>query len=132
MLTGKVTRGSQPPGARLAQRETALDALFKNDHGFAVVERVREAAAEVGCTPAQLALAWQRTRPVTSVILGARTPAQLDENLAALDVAIPGEVAERLERATRLPDEYPGAFVDAMQGWLRGGRAGPAGTSRPA
>jgi aryl-alcohol dehydrogenase-like predicted oxidoreductase len=80
----------------------------------------------MGCTPAQLALAWQRTRPVTSVIIGARTMAQLDDNLASLDVSIPPEVVDRLEAATRLPDEYPGTFIDIFRGWLRGGGSGIA------
>lgn len=122
MLTGKVKPDSQPEGTRLGQRETVLDALQKNEHGFEVAATVQKAAAEMGCTPAQLALAWQRSRPVTSVIIGARTIAQLDDNLAALDVRIPPEVAEDLERVSRLPDEYPGTFIDLFQGWLRGGR----------
>lgn len=83
---------------------------------------MQTAAAAIGCTPAQLSLAWQRNRPVTSVILGARTIAQLDDNLAAQDVAIPPEIASKLERATRLPDEYPGTFIEIFQGWLRGGQ----------
>lgn len=122
MLTGKIKPDTEPEGTRLGQRETALDALQKNEHGFEVAGVVQKAASEMGCTPAQLALAWQRSRPVTSVIIGARTPAQLDDNLAALDVTIPPEVAADLERRTRLPDEYPGTFIDIFQGWLRGGQ----------
>ncbi|PXY33355.1 aryl-alcohol dehydrogenase [Prauserella coralliicola] len=124
MLTGKITPGERPEGTRLGQREVAFDALVKNEHGFRVAGQVRKAAAEIGCTPAQLALAWQRTRPVTSVIIGARTLAQLDDNLASLDVTIPPDVLERLDEATRLPDEYPGTFIDIVQGWLRGTRPG--------
>ncbi len=123
MLTGKVKPEGQTEETRLAQRAIALDALFKNERGFAIAAMVREAAAQTGCTPAQLALAWQRTRPVTSVILGARTMAQLDDNLASLDVTIPAEIGDRLENATRLPDEYPGAFIDTFRQWLRGGRS---------
>jgi aryl-alcohol dehydrogenase-like predicted oxidoreductase len=74
----------------------------------------------MGCTPAHVALAWQRTRPVTSVILGARTLTQLDDNLASLAVTIPAELLAELERATAVPDEYPGAFIDTCQAWLRG------------
>ncbi|MER5182498.1 aldo/keto reductase [Streptomyces sp. NPDC002896] len=121
MLTGKVKPGRQAD-TRLGQREVAIDALFKNDRGFRVAAVVEKAASEIGCTPAQLALAWQRTRPVTSVIIGARTMAQLDDNLASLDIDIPPETAAGLERETRLPDEYPGAFIDIFQGWLRGDR----------
>jgi aryl-alcohol dehydrogenase-like predicted oxidoreductase len=130
MLTGKIAPGVQPEGTRLGQREVALDALVKNEHGFRVAAVVAQAASEIGCSPAQLALAWQRGRPVTSVIIGARTLAQLENNLAARDVVIPPEIAERLEHATRLPDEYPGTFIDIFQGWLRGTRSSIA-TSGP-
>lgn len=128
MLTGKVTEDAPIRGTRLGQRETALDDLQKNEHGFAVAAVVRKAATELGCTPAQLALAWQRTRPVTSVIIGARTIAQLDDNLAALDLVIPPEIAAELELASRLHHEYPDTFIDVFQEWLRGGR-GVAGST---
>jgi aryl-alcohol dehydrogenase-like predicted oxidoreductase len=125
MLTGKLRPdgepGAEPAATRLAQREVAFDSLVKNDRGFGIVETVREAAAEIGCTPAQLALAWQRTRPVTSTIVGARTMEQLEDNLGALRVAIPAEVLDRLDEATAPAPEYPGTFIDIFQGWLRGG-----------
>jgi aryl-alcohol dehydrogenase-like predicted oxidoreductase len=52
-------------------------------------------AGERGCTPAQLALAWTLARPgVSSVVLGARAPDQLEEQLAALDVVLaPADLA---------------------------------------
>ncbi len=121
MLTGKVKPGVRSDETRLAQRDVAVDSLVKNDHGFAVAAAVQKAAAAIGCTPAQLALAWQRSRPVTSVIIGARSMEQLDDNHASLDVTIPPETADELERATRLPDEYPGTFIEIFQAFLRGG-----------
>ena len=121
MLTGKVKRDGSGSGTRLEDRATPLDKLHKNEHGFDVAELVSKLAAELACTPAQLALAWQRTRPVASVILGVRTEKQLDDNLAALEVEIPAEIAEQLEQATRLPEEYPGTFIDIFQGAMRGG-----------
>jgi 1-deoxyxylulose-5-phosphate synthase len=124
LLTGKLKPGVQTDETRLGQREMAIDSLFKNEHGFAVAAVVQKAATDIGCTPAQLALAWQRTRPVTSAIIGARTMTQLDDNLASLEVTIPVEIRERLDAATRLPDEYPGKFIDIFRGWLRGGQTG--------
>ena len=121
MLTGKVKPGVRSDETRLAQRDVAVDSLVKNDHGFAVAAAVQKGATEIGCTPAQLALAWQRSRPVTSVLIGARSMEQLDDNLASLDVTIPPETADELERATRLPDEYPGTFIEIFQAFLRGG-----------
>jgi aryl-alcohol dehydrogenase-like predicted oxidoreductase len=122
MLTGKVSSGPERGETRLNQQEMAVDLLVKNDHGFRVAAAVQEEAATIGCSPAQLALAWQRTRPVTSVVLGVRTMAQLEDDLASLDVEIPSDSAARLEEMTRLPDEYPRTFIDLIQQLTRGGR----------
>src|SRR5204863_39978 len=77
------------------------------------------AAREAGCTPAQLALAWQLEKPeITSVIIGARNLAQLEDNLGATAVHVSPEIMTRLEDATRIAPEYPGVFIDFIQAWL--------------
>lgn len=123
MLTGKISREDRPEGTRLGQRDNPLTAMYKSDRGYEIATFTKQCAAELGCTPAQLALAWQRTRPVTSVILGARTIEQLDDNLAALDITIPSKVVADLDAATGVPDEYPGMFIDIVGGMLRGADA---------
>src|SRR6266480_4545717 len=66
-----------------------------------------------------LALAWQLAKPeVTSVIIGARNQAQLADNLGATAATVPAEIMDRLETASRIEPEYPGAFIDFIQGWL--------------
>ena len=58
---------------------------------------------------AQVALAWLRDRPaVTSVILGARTVDQLQQNLAAAELVLPAELRTRLDEVSA-PDaaDYP-------------------------
>jgi aryl-alcohol dehydrogenase-like predicted oxidoreductase len=122
MLTGKVRAEAEHGETRLNQQDIATDLLVKNDHGFRVAAVVKKVAGDLGCSPAQLALAWQRTRDVTSVILGARTTEQLDDNLASLEIDIPADAAAVLEEATRLPDEYPRTFIDLVQQLTRGGR----------
>ncbi|OHV30451.1 aryl-alcohol dehydrogenase [Pseudofrankia sp. EUN1h] len=119
MLTGKITRDTTPADTRLSQREVELDTLVKNDRGFAIAAAVAKAASELGCTPAQLALAWQRTRPVTSTIIGARTMTQLEDNLAALTIEVPKETLAELDHLTDLAAEYPTAFLATVQSWLR-------------
>jgi aryl-alcohol dehydrogenase-like predicted oxidoreductase len=58
---------------------------------------------------AQVALAWVAARPaVTSVILGARTPAQLADNLSAADLRLTGDEMERLTAVSApTPHDYP-------------------------
>ena len=119
MLTGKITREHRPPESRLAQRDLPFYKLYFSDRAFDVVDLLVACAKEAGCTPAQLALAWQLTKPeVTSVIIGARTRAQLDDNLAATAVSVPSPILERLEQATALEPEYPVSFIDFIQVWL--------------
>jgi aryl-alcohol dehydrogenase-like predicted oxidoreductase len=119
MLTGKIGRDHRPPDARLAQRELPLYRFYFTERSFGIVDVLKSCARDAGCSPAQLALAWQLAKPeVTSVILGARTREQLADNLGAAAVTVPPEVTARLEEATRLAPEYPGAFIDFIQGWL--------------
>ncbi len=98
LLTGKFRQGV-PAGSRGAMegvsflREGLLDAR-KN----AAVGELETLARELGCSVAQLALAWVAHNPrVSSVILGASKLAQLHENLGALTV-LPKLTAEVLER----------------------------------
>jgi aryl-alcohol dehydrogenase-like predicted oxidoreductase len=116
MLTGKVSRGDEPAGdTRLDQwTRNPTELLMKNERGFDIADLVVELAKGIGCSPAQLALAWLRTRPVTSTILGVRTMQQLDDNLASLDVVIPDDVIARLDESTTPPAEYPWTFIDLM------------------
>jgi aryl-alcohol dehydrogenase-like predicted oxidoreductase len=119
MLTGKITRDRKPPESRLAQREMPLYRFYFNERGFKIVDALVACARDAGCTPAQLALAWQLAKPeITSVIIGARTEAQLADNLGATGVTIAPEIEARLDEATRIEPEYPGAFIDFIQGWL--------------
>jgi aryl-alcohol dehydrogenase-like predicted oxidoreductase len=119
MLTGKISRDRRPPESRLAQRDLPFYRMYFTERAFAIVDVLTAGARETGCSPAQLALAWQLTKPeVTAVIIGARTSDQLDDNLGATGVTIPPPVLARLEETTRLEPEYPAAFIDVIQGWL--------------
>lgn len=103
LLTGKYRQGV-PAGSRGAMegvsflREGLLDAR-KN----AAVGELETLAKELGCSVAQLALAWVAHNPrVSSVILGASKLAQLHENLGALTVLpkLTAEVLERMDAVT--------------------------------
>ncbi len=71
---------------------------------MAKVEKLRPIADELGCTLAQLALAWCTKNPnVSTVITGASKASQVVENFAALDVvpALTPEVLERIDAAVQ-------------------------------
>ena len=70
-------------------------------------------AGELGKPASQVALAWLLSRPVvSSVIFGARTVAQLDENLGAGDLELPAEAAARLDAASAPELGYPYDFIE--------------------
>jgi aryl-alcohol dehydrogenase-like predicted oxidoreductase len=120
MLTGKITPESRPPDARLAQRDMPHYREYFNERAFAAVETLRDLARSTKCSVAQLAIAWQLAKDeITSVIIGARTRPQLDENLGAVEVRLSDEVRQQLDALTALPPEYPNQFIDMVQHWLR-------------
>nr|WP_285830996.1 aldo/keto reductase [Streptomyces meridianus] len=102
-LTGKYRRDERPVGAtRLGENPErgveAYDRRSRVERTWAVVDEVHAVAGERGTTPAQVALAWLVDRPsVTSVILGARTVEQLDDNLGAAGLHLSEKERERLD-----------------------------------
>ena len=87
--------------------------------GFAIVDAMRPIAEAHGRPVAQVALAWLLAQPVvTSVIVGAKRPDQLADNLAAIDLVLtPGQM-DTLDKVSRLPGEYPGWMYE-RQGEFR-------------
>ena len=88
LLTGKY-RGGIPAGSRGSVESYAfLRARLTDGQGNEIVGRLEPVAAELGCTLAQMALAWCLKNPrVSTVITGATRVAQVQENMLALDVA---------------------------------------------
>ncbi|WP_406510395.1 aldo/keto reductase [Streptomyces sp. NBC_00212] len=75
---------------------------------LAIADVVREVAAEVERTPAQVALAWTLQNPdVTAPVIGARTPEQLMGNLGALEVGFAADQLARLHKVSAIDLGYP-------------------------
>ncbi|MCY7365786.1 MAG: aldo/keto reductase [Frankiaceae bacterium] len=113
-LSGKYTKDQRPTGAsRLGEDPErgieAYDRVGGQARTWDVLEAVQSAAESLGASMAQVALAWLRDRPaVSSVILGARTLEQLEQNLAAADLVLPVELTEQLDRVSApAPADYP-------------------------
>lgn len=113
-LTGKYQPDSRPTGAtRLGENPErgveAYDRRSRSQRTWAVVDAVRSIAQDRGISMAQVALAWLMDRPtVTSVILGARTLEQLDDNLGAAGVHLSAEQTRDLDAASDPePADYP-------------------------
>jgi len=116
-LSGRYRRGMAEPvaGSRIARR-SAEDpewgeswAKYANEHTWSVIDTLLEVAEETGRSPAQVALRWLLQRPgVTAPIIGARTFAQLEDNLGAVGWSLTDEQISRLTAASdrRLPYPY--------------------------
>jgi aryl-alcohol dehydrogenase-like predicted oxidoreductase len=73
------------------------------------IDAMRPIAQSKGVSVAQIALAWLLHQPqVTSVIVGAKRPEQLADNLAAVQVDLSADELQTLDAVSRLPAEYPG------------------------
>ena len=125
VLTGKYSAPSAevaPPeqgrGALIAKSERVTERVLK------IADTVRGVAQEMGRTPAQVALAWTLLNPaVTAPIIGVRTPEQLNENLASLELAFTEEQIASLDQTSRIELGFPHDFLAAsrIRAMLRAG-----------
>jgi len=117
LLSGKF--GREQPGEAGSRRTTFDFPPVDRDRAFDCVEVMRAMAASRGASVAQIALAWLLHQPqVTSVIVGARRPEQLADNLAATQVVLTADELAALDAVSRLPAEYPGWMFE-RQGEIR-------------
>lgn len=119
-LTGKYQKGEPPPsGSRLESWGDSWRA-FDNERGWRILEEVRRIAKEHDSTPSAIANAWLLHHPeVSSVIVGARTAKQLQENLAALEVKLSEDDVKKLDQVS-IPEGgwgYPYSFIGAREPW---------------
>jgi aryl-alcohol dehydrogenase-like predicted oxidoreductase len=117
LLSGKFGREQQ---ADADSRRTSFDFPPVNrERADACIEAMRPIAQARGVSVAQVALAWLLYQPqVTTVIVGAKRPEQLADNIASTQLTLsPGELAQ-LDAVSALPSEYPGWMFD-RQGEVR-------------
>ncbi|HWE44748.1 MAG TPA: aldo/keto reductase [Caulobacteraceae bacterium] len=111
LLSGKFGPGAPTPeGARRASFDFPP---VDKDRAWACVAAMREIGDKRGVSVARVALAWVLSRPfVMSVIIGARTLDQLNDNLAAADLKLDAEELAMLDAVSALPSEYPGWMIE--------------------
>ncbi|GAA3784706.1 aldo/keto reductase [Streptomyces coacervatus] len=105
LLSGKFTR----PGTDGPSR---VDRASVSERDLTIARAVDEVADELGVSSSQVAIAWTRAhRPWIHPILGARNPAQLSDNLAAIDVELPEDSVARLDKASAIELGFPMDFI---------------------
>ncbi len=119
-LSGGFLSGKYKPGERMVQGTRSEEAWAYPQRSFAAnadetLTTLLEVADDLGRSPAQVALRWVLEQPaITSVIVGARTTDQLQDNLGCADFRLEGEVLSRLNEVSHLPDRYPEAMEKNM------------------
>jgi aryl-alcohol dehydrogenase-like predicted oxidoreductase len=105
VLTGKYAPGvPPPPGSRAASEQMNIfmetaGRHYRSDFLLAAVERIKPIAADLGLTMVEMALAWVLRRPeVSSAIIGASRPEQIESNVRAVGVTLPAEALERIDQ----------------------------------
>ncbi|HEY8338763.1 MAG TPA: aldo/keto reductase [Egibacteraceae bacterium] len=117
VLSGKHSgagHSSPPTGTRVDVRS-----LSARDH--AAARAVMAVADEIGATASQVAIAWARARSrAIHPIVGARSVAQLKDDLGAVDVVLPPEAVQRLDAAVEFDIGFPTAFLDETSTFVYG------------
>jgi aryl-alcohol dehydrogenase-like predicted oxidoreductase len=117
VLSGRYTR--ENAGKPQSDRAWAQSAL--NEQTYKVLDELAHVAKQLDTSPARVALAWVQGRPgVSSTIIGARTVAQLSDNLAALDVKLTAEQTGKLDALTTPTLNFPAQFL-GMAGMIQNG-----------
>jgi aryl-alcohol dehydrogenase-like predicted oxidoreductase len=110
ILSGKYTRENQKPEDA---RRSAFDfPLVDKERTWRILDVLRPMAKAHDTGVATIALAWVLAKPfVTSVIIGAKSSAQLEQNLAAVEFQLTEEEIKQLDEVSALPPEYPGWMI---------------------
>jgi len=116
-LSGKYKKdAAPPPGSRLDKKQDWLQG-FATPRAWKALAAVEVVARELGTTPTAVALRWLVQKPaVTSVIMGVRTVAQLDDNLKAAELRLSPEAIKRLDEASAYDLGYPYDFIQRFSG----------------
>ena len=99
-LTGKYARGDTADTGRLSGANPFGDSKFA-ERNWDILDVLKAVSAEIDRPPAQVALAWVMARKgVGSTLIGARTVAQLESNIAATTIALSDDQLQRLDHAS--------------------------------
>ena len=118
LLSGKYDRDDAGKGE--GRRANFDFPPVQRDHAFDIIDAMRPIAEGKGVSVAQIALAWLLHRPVvTSVIVGAKRPDQLIDNIAATEVVLTSDELAMLDAASALTPEYPGWMFERQGEYRR-------------
>lgn len=120
VLSGKFTRANRPKDD--GSTRVRSDSKHLNDRTYDLLDALGAMAASKRCTVAQLALRWVMDRPgVQSTIIGARTLAQLEDNMGAMQVALTAAETQQLDALTKPELPFPAEFLEFIRHGVQNG-----------
>jgi aryl-alcohol dehydrogenase-like predicted oxidoreductase len=116
-LSGKYRREETPPeGSRFGRWKERFDKRA-TERNWKILTELSDGAKAIGASSAQVALAWLLEQPaVSSVILGVRTMAQLEDGLKAVELTLPRELSTRLGEVSAPELHHPYDFLREVDG----------------
>jgi len=110
ILSGKYSAADRPPAGSRAETDPSFG-RFLVDRNLELADRVGQLAAELGCAPGALSLAWLMSRPaVSTVIVGASRPEQVSDNLVSVELKVDGAAIAKLDEISE-PFKYGRPFA---------------------
>jgi aryl-alcohol dehydrogenase-like predicted oxidoreductase len=107
LLSGKFSRENQK--AEDSRRSNFDFPIVDKERTWRILDVIQPIAEAHGCSAARVSLAWLLSKPVvTSIIIGAKRPDQLADNIASVDLKLTADELKRLDEVSALPLEYPG------------------------
>jgi aryl-alcohol dehydrogenase-like predicted oxidoreductase len=102
VLTGKYRTGTPADSRAASPHFASFVDRYLDERATGIVDAVVTAADGLGCSPAEIALAWVRDQPgVSAAVVGARTAAQLRGTLTSEDVELPQQIRDALDEVSR-------------------------------
>ncbi len=118
LLSGKF--GREQSSAEGSRRSSFDFPPVQRERAWDCIDAMRPMAAARGVSVAQIALAWLLHQPqVSSVIIGAKRPEQMADNLAATQIVLSADELQALHQVSRLPPEYPGWMFERQGEYRR-------------
>lgn len=110
LLSGKFSRDNQKPeGSRRSQMDMPL---VDKERAWNILDAIKPLTQKYNASAAKISLAWLLSKQVvTSVIIGAKHAAQLDDNIGASTLKLDMQDITILDTVSALPPEYPGWII---------------------
>lgn len=115
-LTGKYKPGERFLAGTRSEENWVFPSQFFAANADQTLTALLDLSNQIGASPSQIALRWVLNRPaISSIIVGARNPAQLEENLATSDLVLDDTTMRTLTDISDLPDRYPESMEKNMR-----------------